>query len=174
MMKTLKSIKRKIPISKIGAIKINFRQVVVLPNDPRKKVEKLFVEECKVFLKHENDISCTESLKRTFKDNTPASQPYPKILKQLYNEPKHYLEDLLTNQWIKKVLFLLLQCHVCIRKQDGTISLCIAYQEFNKQILPDKIPLSRIQNILDNLGCQKYFTKLDPRQPSKEPSGVSK
>ena len=74
-----------------------------LPNDQRKKVEKHLIEQCKVFLKDENDIGCIESLKLklNFKDNTHVSQPYCKI-KQLYNELKQYLEDLLTNQGAKK------------------------------------------------------------------------
>ena len=74
-----------------------------------KKVEKLLVEECEVFSKNENDIGCIKSLKLklNFKDDTLVSQPYCKIPKQLYNEQKQYLEDLLTNQWIKKILFLL-------------------------------------------------------------------
>ena len=58
-----------------------------------KKVEKLLVEECKVFLKDENDIDCIESLKLkfNFEEDTPVSQRYFKIAEQLYNELKQYL-----------------------------------------------------------------------------------
>ena len=93
---------------------VNIEDVVTqflshLPNDERKKVDKLLVEECKVFSKDENDIDCLESLKLklNLKDNNPVSQTCLKIPKQLYNEPKQYLEDLLTKPVDKKVLFLL-------------------------------------------------------------------
>ena len=75
-----------------------------VPNDQRKKVEKFLVEECEVFSKDENDMGCTESLKlkSNFKDDSSFSQPYCKIPKQLYNELKQYLENLLIKQWIKQ------------------------------------------------------------------------
>ena len=49
-------------------------------------------------------MGCTESLKlkSNFKDDSSVSQPYCKIPKQLYNELKQYLENLLTKQWIKQ------------------------------------------------------------------------
>lgn len=39
--------------------------------------------------------------------------------------------------------------------------LCIDFRELNKKLIPDKYPLPRIDEILDNLGKTKYFTKLD-------------
>ena len=39
--------------------------------------------------------------------------------------------------------------------------LCTDYKELNKKNFHCKMPLPRIQDILDNLGDQKYFMKLD-------------
>ena len=50
---------------------------------------------------------------------------------------------------------------VCTRKPDGSLRLCIGYRELNKKVAPDKMPLPRIQDVLENLRGQKYFTKLD-------------
>ena len=84
-----------------------------------------------------------------------------KISKHLYKELKQYLEDLLTNQWIKKLYSSNASPMVCIRKRWETVRLCIAYRELNKKILPDKMPLPIIHDILHDMGGQKYFTKLD-------------
>ena len=74
-----------------------------------KKVEKLLVEECEVFWKDQNEIGCIEclKLKLNFTGDTPVSQTYRKVSTQIYSQLKQCLEDLLTNQWIKKILFLL-------------------------------------------------------------------
>ena len=39
--------------------------------------------------------------------------------------------------------------------------LCVEYRELNKKIHPDRMPVPRIQDILDSLGGQRYFTTLD-------------
>ena len=84
-----------------------------------------------------------------------------KFLKKLYNKLKQYLHDLVTNQQIKKSYFSQAGPTVFVRKMDRTMRFCIDYRQLNKENLPDKMPLPRIQDILDNLGGQKYFKKLD-------------
>ena len=39
--------------------------------------------------------------------------------------------------------------------------LCIDYRKLNKKIIPDRMPIPRIQDIIDTLGGKKYFTTLD-------------
>ena len=49
----------------------------------------------------------------------------------------------------------------CVRKTDGSMRLCLDYRELNKKVQPDRMPIPQVQEILDNLGGQKYFTTLD-------------
>ena len=35
------------------------------------------------------------------------------------------------------------------------------YREVNKKVHPDSMPIPQIQDVLDSLGGQKYFTTLD-------------
>lgn len=39
--------------------------------------------------------------------------------------------------------------------------LVVDFRQFNKQIIPDKFPLPRIDEILDHIGRAKYITTLD-------------
>lgn len=39
--------------------------------------------------------------------------------------------------------------------------LCVDFRQLNKRLIPDKFPLPRIDDVLDNLGRAKYFSTLD-------------
>lgn len=39
--------------------------------------------------------------------------------------------------------------------------LCIDFRQLNKKLVPDKFPLPRVDDILDNLGRTRYFSTLD-------------
>lgn len=39
--------------------------------------------------------------------------------------------------------------------------MCIDFRKLNKNIIPDKFPLPRIEEILDGLGRAKFFTTMD-------------
>ena len=46
-------------------------------------------------------------------------------------------------------------------KKDGTKRLCIDYRPLNAITVDDKMPMPRIQDVLDRLSGSKYFTTLD-------------
>lgn len=48
-----------------------------------------------------------------------------------------------------------------MRKKNGSLRLCIDYRDLNRKTVPDKQPIPRIQDILDGLGGQKWFSTLD-------------
>ena len=48
-----------------------------------------------------------------------------------------------------------------VRKKDGSMRLCIGYRELNKKIMPDRMPIPSIQDVLENLRGYKYFSTLD-------------
>lgn len=39
--------------------------------------------------------------------------------------------------------------------------MCIDYSKLNKNVIPDKFPMPRIEEILDGLGRAKYFSVMD-------------
>eukprot|EP00731_Ephydatia_muelleri_P007839 Em0004g177a len=50
---------------------------------------------------------------------------------------------------------------VLARKKDGTLRMCVDYRKLNSVTKPDKFPLPRIDDLLDQLGKSKYFSTLD-------------
>ena len=94
-------------------------------------------------------------------DETPVQRQYRRIPKPLYAEVKNYLEDLLNRQWIKHSSSAYSSPVVIVRKKSGEMRLCIDYRELNRKTVPDKYPLPRIQEMLDNLHGMEWFSILD-------------
>ena len=46
-------------------------------------------------------------------------------------------------------------------KKDGTLQMRVDYRKLNFVTKPDKFPLPRIDDLLDQLGKSKYFSTLD-------------
>ena len=74
---------------------------------------------------------------------------------------KGYVEDLLNRGFIRKSKSPFSSSVVCVRKKDGGMRLCVDYRESNKNTIPDRHPIPRIQETLDSLGRKSWFRVLD-------------
>ena len=96
------------------------------------------------------------------RDNIPISVPHCRhIPRQLYGEVKNYVNDLIVNKWVSESKASYSSPVVCVRKKDQTLRLCIDYRGLSKKMVPDKQPIPCVQEILDSLGGQKWFSTLD-------------
>jgi len=52
---------------------------------------------------------------------------------------------------------------VLVRKKDGTLRVCVDYRQVNKDTVPDRYPMPRVDELVDAIGRRKgkYFTTLD-------------
>lgn len=134
-----------------------------LDKSKRETVKKMLREECASFSRSDDDIGCIESLRMTIslKDTTPVVRSYLSVPKPLYKEMKDYLHDLIAQGWIEKSTSSYASPVVCVRKKDGSLRLCIDYRELNKKTHPDRQPIPRVQDILDSLGGNSWFSLLD-------------
>ena len=126
-------------------------------------VREMLRQEAGAFARNDDDVGCVENLELEIqlKDNEPVQKNYISIPKPLYGEVKEYLEDLINRNWICKSRSAYSSPMVCVRKKDGSLRLCIDYRELNKKTYPERQPIPRIQDILNGLGGNKWFTVLD-------------
>ena len=98
------------------------------------------------------------------KDSKPVQFNYHSVPRNLCNELKMYIEDLLNKKCIVYSRSSYSSPVVVVRKKDGSIRMCCDYRKPNAKTIPCIHPLPRIQNILDNLGGNQYFALLDQRK----------
>ena len=93
----------------------------------------------------------------------PISMPPYRMAPAELSELKEQLQDLFekgfiqpsTSLWGAPVLF--------VKKKDGSLRLCIDYRQLNKVTIKNKYPLSRIDDLFDQLQGAQYFSKIDLR-----------
>ena len=134
--------------------------------DQKKSVLEMLEEEKEVFSKSKNDIGFVPDFKLDIKltDQKPFGEAYRKIPGPLYNEVKNHINDLLANGWIQHSYSPYASPMVCVRKKDGGLRLCIDFRKLNAKTIPDMQPIPRVQDILDRLHGQRWFTTLDMSQ----------
>lgn len=133
-------------------------------NEEQKRITKqLLREECHAFAYDDDDIGSIPSLKLhiTLHDTTPVRKTYMAVPKPLHQEVKEYIQDLLNRGWITPSRSPYASPVVCVRKKDGTLRLCCDYRELNNKSVPDRHPISRIQDMLDSLTGSSWFSVLD-------------
>ena len=120
-------------------------------------------EECHSFARNDEDIGCINNLELGINLTTyePVQKNYVSVPRPLYPEVKQYIEDLLNKQFIKESRSAYSSPVVCIRKKDGTLRLCVDYRELNRRTVPDRHPIPRVQETLDSLGGNSWFSVLD-------------
>jgi len=91
-------------------------------------VRKMLKEEAASFAKNDDDIGCIGDLQMNFdlSDSTPVQRNCLNPT-ALYQEVKHYIEDLLNKQFITKSPSSYSSPVVCVRKKDGVLRLCVDY-----------------------------------------------
>ena len=78
-----------------------------------------------------------------------------------YDEIRTQIKDLLSKGLIRESTSPYAFPVTLAPKKDGTQRLCIDYRRLNAITIDDKMPMPRIQEVLDRLSDSKYFTTLD-------------
>lgn len=133
-----------------------------LTESEQEVVRQMLFEESDVFIK-EGDIGCIPDLQLKINtvDDNPVQKCYNSIPKPLYAEVKEYVQNLLDQGWVRKSVSANSSPVVCVRKKDHSLRLCFDFRELNRKTRPDRHPLPRIQDLLDSLGGNSWFSILD-------------
>ena len=134
-----------------------------LTPDQWKIGKQLLREEAASFSKDEDDAGDIPSLQKKIRltDDIPVQKTYQSIPRPLYQEVKDYLQDLIDRGWIVKSQSPYASPVACVRKKDGGLRLCVDYRQLDKKTIPDRQPIPRLQNVLDSLGGNVWFSTLD-------------
>ena len=134
-----------------------------LSEEERKEVEAVLFEECEVFARSDTDIGNIPDFQMDIHltDDVPVNQAYRHLPRKLYDDVRNYLNDLIVNGWIQESESPYASPIVCVRKKDNTLRLCVDYRKLNLKTISDRQPIPRVQDLLDGLYEQRYFSTLD-------------
>ena len=94
-------------------------------------------------------------------DAYPKRQPARRLLFTLRQEVARQLREMQTKGVIQPSKSPWASPVVLVKKKDGTHRFCVDYRQLNSITKTDNFPLSRIYDLLDQLGKSKYFSSID-------------
>ena len=116
-----------------------------------------------IMSKDDTDIGTTTVVKHRIKlvDETPFKQKHRRIPPAMYEEVRNHVHQLLASGVIRQSHSPWASNIVLCRKKDGKLRMCIDYRRLNERTIKDAHALPRIEEILEALAGNKYFTVVD-------------
>ncbi|CAI7839812.1 unnamed protein product, partial [Closterium sp. NIES-53] len=96
-------------------------------------------------------------------ESTPPVRPTYKMSAVELKELKKQLEDLLAKEFIQPSSSPYASPVLFVRKKDGSLRMCVDYRGLNKITVKNGYPLPRIDELFEQVGEARYFSKLDLR-----------
>ena len=130
----------------------------------QQKEAKHFLHQFKdIFSISDTDIGHTTAVKHRIDliDDTPFKQRHRRIPPSMIQEVKDHLQQLLAAGVIRKSYSPWSSNVVLCRKKNGKIRMCIDFRQLNQRTRKDSYALPRIDELLDSLGGNKYFSVID-------------
>ena len=131
-----------------------------LSPEQQEKLDALLNKHASVFSKSDDDIGYTETVKHKIRteDDIPVR---PRIPPNQYQEVKEHIQKLLDSSIIHESHSPYASPIVLVRKNNGSLRLCVDYRKLNSRTRKDSFPLPRIDESLDALNGAQWFTRLD-------------
>ena len=137
--------------------------LVGLTEEQCKLAINMLIDEQDSFARNDDEIGTIPDLKLdiNLEDKNLVQKNCVAVPRPLYPEVKSYIEDLLNQGFIRKCKSPYSSPVVCVRKKDQSLRLCVDYRALNQKTVPDRHPIPRVQETLDNLGGSSWFSVLD-------------
>jgi hypothetical protein len=96
-------------------------------------------------------------------EDIPFKQRHRRIPPGMFKEVRDHLQQLQEAGVIRKSKSPFSSNVVLVRKKNGDLRMCVDYRQLNSKTKKDAYALPRIEEILDNLSGNSYFTVLDAK-----------
>lgn len=103
-----------------------------------------------------------------FTNVTPFEQRFRRIPPSMMDEVRSHLQQLLTAGVIRRSHSPWASNIVIARKKDGILKMCVDYRMLNRRTHKDAYGLPRIEEILDILARNRFFSVVDMKSPSRD------
>ena len=125
--------------------------------------QNLISSYCDIFSKDDLDLGHSSAVKHRIEltNEVPFKQRCRRIPPSMFDEVKDHLHQLLACDVIRPSHSPWSSNVVLCRRKDGRLRMCTDFRELNLRTLKDSYALPRIEEILDNLGGNSFFSKLD-------------
>lgn len=97
-------------------------------------------------------------------DKMPVQQNHHSVSRPLYSELKIHIENLYNKGWNVNSSSSYSSPVVLVRKKDGSQRLCCDYRKLNSKNIPDRHPLPKTQNTIDNLQYKSILQYIRSRE----------
>ena len=137
-----------------------------LHRQQKEKVQELFMRHKQVFSRNSNDLGYCDKIKHQIKlnkDAQPFRRSYCSMSFDKRKAMKKIVEDLEDAKLIEPNHSYWAAPSILVRKKDGSYRLDVDYRGLNKQIEKTSWPLPKINDVIDSLDGNCYFSKIDLR-----------
>ena len=127
------------------------------------EVEHLLQQYDDILSRADDDIGHYSEVKHRIElsDSFPFKQRYRRIPPSMFNEVRDHLQQLLSAGIIRRSHSPFTSNVVLAKKKDGKLRLCIDFRQLNNHTIKDNYALPRIDEILESLSGNRYFSVLD-------------
>lgn len=134
-----------------------------LTNYQQQQVYNMIQQNRDIFSISDTDIGHNNKVKHKINldDDTPFKQRHRRIPPSMFQEVRNHLQQLLTAGIIRRSESPWTSNVVLCRKKNGELRMCVDYRQLNSRTIKDAYALPYIEEILDSLGGNTYFSVLD-------------
>ena len=139
------------------------RSSINLDNNEQTELADTLIEFSDVFSKNDLDLGCFDEIKLNINtaDATPIRQNMRRTPFNFEQEEEEHLESMLKANVISPSNSEWASCPVLVRKKDGKVRWCIDYRKLNSVTVKDSFPLPKIEECLDTLAGNSWFSTMD-------------
>ena len=133
---------------------VNFKNIPVIKEFPN-----VFPEELRG-IPHEREVDLSI---KVVQGTTPISRASYRMAPTKLKELKYQQQELLDKGFIRPSVSPWGAPVIFVKKKDGTLWMCIDYQQINKMTVKNNYQLPRIRDLFDQLKGPSVFSKIDLR-----------